>query len=186
MTLITLREIIDLVIVTLVLGYLFMRYVPKQRMWSFEQHNAFDWSRFRFALTIAAPAVILHELGHKFIALAFGLSATFKAWFFGLFLGFLFQLFNSPIMLLAPGYVEISPAPALVTAAVAFAGPLVNLLMFLIARYQLISQKRRSPRKVLGWYLTKQINITLFIFNMLPIPPLDGSKVFFNVISALF
>ena len=70
-------------------------------------------------------------------------------------------------------------------AIVAAAGPLSNLalaiagaipLRFMVANPQLIDQ---LPMVAQILSLFVQINILLMIFNLIPIPPLDGSKVMF-------
>ncbi len=71
-------------------------------------------------------------------------------------------------------------------AIVAAAGPLSNLglaiLAALVVRVFVALHLAPSPALdfvglVMGWFLL--INISLFIFNLLPLPPLDGSKVLF-------
>jgi Zn-dependent protease len=71
-------------------------------------------------------------------------------------------------------------------AIVAAAGPLSNLVLAILAalviRVVVAIQPAPSPALdfvglVMGWFLL--INISLFIFNLLPLPPLDGSKVLF-------
>ena len=70
-------------------------------------------------------------------------------------------------------------------AIVAAAGPLSNLVLaiagaiplrYMIANPELMIQ---IPLMVDILYLFVQINILLMIFNLIPIPPLDGSKVLF-------
>lgn len=73
---------------------------------------------------------------------------------------------------------------------VSLAGPLMNLL---IAFYFLILMviAYYIPESILGGYYyetimnifdyTVWINIVLFIFNLIPIPPLDGAHIFFGV-----
>lgn len=70
-------------------------------------------------------------------------------------------------------------------AIVAAAGPISNLVLatagaiplrFMIANPQLIDQLPMLAQ-VLSFFV--QINILLMIFNFIPIPPLDGSKVMF-------
>jgi len=170
MAITNLSEIISILVVTLVLGYIFSGYIKVFRE---------DFVKnFKFAILVTAPAVILHELGHKFAAIAFGVSAYFKMWTFGLILGIVLRLFHSPFLILAPGYVNITEViPPHQLAIVAFAGPLVNLILWVGA--SLMLKKRRLKKKTfIALHLTKLINMWLFIFNMLPIPPLDGSKVF--------
>lgn len=71
-------------------------------------------------------------------------------------------------------------------AIVAAAGPLSNLVLAILAavviRIFIALQLAPSPALdfvglVITWFLV--INISLFIFNLLPLPPLDGSKVLF-------
>ena len=185
---ITIREIIDIAIMTVVLGYIFMDYIkrPRTEYDLLRYKGGFDLESFKLAIVVAAPAIIIHELAHKFVALAFGLTAVFKAWFFGLFLGLILKIFHSPIIIFAPGFVEIGPATDLIHALIAFAGPLMNLLLFGLSWYILNHKSKMSRKEAMLWYMTKQINLLLFIFNMLPIPPLDGSKVLFNLIRAIF
>lgn len=65
---------------------------------------------------------------------------------------------------------------------VSLAGPLSNLSLALICS---LSIRFVSPLSFLGSVLSYLIliNISLFVFNLLPIPPLDGSKVFLNLLS---
>jgi len=71
-------------------------------------------------------------------------------------------------------------------AIVAAAGPLSNLVLAILAaaviRIFIALELTPSPALefvglVITWFLV--INISLFIFNLLPLPPLDGSKVLF-------
>jgi Zn-dependent protease len=68
-------------------------------------------------------------------------------------------------------------------AKVAVAGPLTNLFIALvfsvILRY--FAGLFTSPMQSI-MYLIVHINIILMLFNMVPIPPLDGSKVFMSVL----
>ncbi len=70
---------------------------------------------------------------------------------------------------------------------VAFAGPISNILMMLIfgislriiAQYTLLSPDNLM---VIFFVLLMQINLLLAVFNFIPIPPLDGSKVLYALI----
>lgn len=61
-------------------------------------------------------------------------------------------------------------------ALVALAGPLTNIIIAVIASF-FIRFLGLSPLTSI-FFLIMQINLLLAIFNLLPIPPLDGSKVF--------
>lgn len=71
-------------------------------------------------------------------------------------------------------------------AIVAAAGPLSNLLMAAVAGFvlRLLDAAVTRPSEPLLFtfnvlYFFVLINVALFIFNLIPIPPLDGSKVMF-------
>ena len=70
-------------------------------------------------------------------------------------------------------------------ALVAAAGPLSNLLLATVAaiplRVLIASPELTGPVLLLAEVLSLfvQINLVLMIFNLIPIPPLDGSKVLF-------
>ncbi len=187
MAIVTIWEIIDIIIVTLVLGYIFMSQFrrPRTALDVLDSHR-FNFEDFKFAVLVTAPGIIFHEMAHKFVALSFGIAATFKAWYFGLGIGVFLSIINSPFILLAPGYVEIAGGTYLQQAASAFAGPFTNLVLFLVAKYMIERKKRFTRTQALGWHMTKQINIFLFFFNMIPIPPFDGSKVFYAIFKLFF
>lgn len=70
---------------------------------------------------------------------------------------------------------------------VALAGPLSNLVMALIAAFVfrvLFALEARLPNLLYdGIYLFVVFNVALAIFNLIPIPPLDGSSLLFRVLS---
>lgn len=84
--------------------------------------------------------------------------------------------------------VPVNPArlkhPRRDMALVSLAGPTSNLLMALVAvwlRYILLAIGQGNiifNSLAYFFYLAAEINIMLCVFNFLPIPPLDGSKIF--------
>jgi Zn-dependent protease len=193
MPLITFGEIIDLLIMTFFVGYIFSGIMPVRR----EEHydplvhykKGFDFDGLKFAIMATAPAIILHELAHKFVAIGFGLNAIFSAFYrdmFTLMLGILTvisKLTGFGFMFFVPGFVRIAGnGTHLQFALTAFAGPLVNLVLWLVPLY-LIKNKLYKKKHYLLLLLTQRINMFLFIFNMLPLPGFDGYKVFTGLIS---
>lgn len=177
MVLLSLNEIMYIVVLTLALGYIFSGFIQRPRS-PFERVSAFNWKDIKYAAMVAAPAVILHEFGHKFVAMAFGLDATFHVYWFGLALGIVLKLVSAPFLILAPAYVSIpitvTPLQGFLTA---FAGPFVNLVLWLGSAYYL--KIGNLAYKYMALIATSvKINKLLFIFNMIPFPPLDGYKVF--------
>lgn len=183
----SLWELIDIVIMTLAIGFIFMDLFPKPAASETLEYipvKAFNWIAFKFSCWVTAPAIVLHEFSHKIAAIALGFSATLHASYFGLGLGILLKLAHSPILFFVPAYVSINCAsaapctiPPLSSAITAFAGPGMNLLLFIISR-QLLKTGKYKGKTATILYLTKQINIFLFIFNMLPLPMFDGYQVF--------
>ena len=119
--------------------------------------------------------------------MAFGLEATFQIFPLGLAIGVILKLVGSGFILLAPGYVAIggsvTPLAMFLTAA---AGPLTNLIFWLGGKYYVDRNKNLTRNWALGLIMFSQINKWLFIFNMIPIPPLDGSKVLMGLFQLFF
>ena len=193
MPLITIGEIIDLVLMTFFVGYIFSGIIPVRRE-SYDPlthyKRGFDFEGLKFAIMATAPAIIIHELAHKFIALSFGMHAVFMAFYrnsFTLMLGVLTiisKLTGFGFMFFVPGFVEIGGNGTHIQYALsAFAGPFVNLVLWLGAWY-LIKNKKYKRKNYLLLVLTSRINMFLFIFNILPIPGFDGYKVFFELIQS--
>ena len=74
-------------------------------------------------------------------------------------------------------------------AVTALAGPLSNLLIAVVFMFLYGAAYIPLGRSAVGYYflqmiqLTAIISIGLGIFNLLPLPPLDGSKVLFSLMS---
>ncbi len=65
---------------------------------------------------------------------------------------------------------------------VAFAGPLSNIIIALLAGFTIRLFGNAIPEAtVLILYVTVLINIVLAFFNLIPLPPLDGSKILINL-----
>ena len=189
MVIFTLWEIFDAVIMTLAVGFIFSDTFRKPVT---EEYDPLTYYKsklylgdFKFAALVTAPGIILHELGHKFIALSFGMSATFKAAYTFLGLGLALKILNFPIFFV-PAYVSIiGNGTPLQSALIAFGGPAVNLILWLVSlflvKYGLLNRKYNYILLLMG-----RINMFLFIFNMLPIPGFDGNKVFLGLIQTFF
>lgn len=141
---------------------------------------------FLISLIITAPAIILHELGHKFVAMAFGLGATFHAAYNWLLFAVFLRLVHFPFLFFVPAYVSITgtTTPASM-ALIAFAGPAINLVIWGMARliYQFVYIE--NPIADLSFKIIMKINLFLFILNMLPIPGFDGWKVYSGLIELI-
>ncbi|MDD3263783.1 MAG: M50 family metallopeptidase [Candidatus Nanoarchaeia archaeon] len=200
----TIKEIFEIVIVTIFVGIIFMGLFKKRNSFVYASGTGFiglfDKSAFIKSILVFGPAIILHELGHKFMAMAFGSSAYFNAAYQFLFLALLLRLIGLNFFFIIPAYVSfpIMGLNNLQMSLIAFAGPLVNLILFLIAmiilrkpkKYYMMIFKEYNDKKYNDFLevlnITKKINLLLFGLNMLPIPPLDGFSVFSNIFKFLF
>lgn len=178
---------------TVAVGYIFSD-MFKTKIYSSTRLNLsygyFDWKSFKMACIVTAPAIVLHELSHKFVALSFGLQATFHAAYFWLFLGVVLKSLRFPFIFFIPGYVRIGCAQLICniiayrSSLIAFAGPFANLVLYLIS-YGLLKINLKK-KYYLPIYFTKQINLFLFILNLVPLPGFDGYKVFEGLFQTIF
>ena len=182
----SLRELFDIIAMTVILGIIFNDVFRRyQQSYSIYGKPGFDWDGFKFAMLVTAPAIILHELGHKFVAMAFGLQATFNAAYGWLLFGLLIKMLNVGFIFFVPAYVSIQgTATSFAYAVTAFAGPAMNLIIWIGAKFVLTKSFVKHQYIPLV-YLTKQINMFLFIFNMLPIPGFDGFKVYSGLLQTI-
>ncbi len=190
MVIFSLAEIIRLLIMTAALGYIFMGYIKSPTTLThtlLSGKKSFDWESFKFAALVTAPGIILHEMGHKFVGLFLGVKTEFFASYFGLFLGIFLKWINSPFIIFAPGYVSLSGTMTeFQRFATAFAGPAMNLVLFLGAFIILHRKKILTRNQAIALHLTKQINLFLFLFNLIPLPPFDGYAIFTSLFRIIF
>jgi len=159
------RELREIALSTLVLAFAFR-----------------DYGGFWVALFAVGVGFLAHELiGHKLFAQRLGAEAEYKMWPTGLLLAFIGSFFG--FVFAAPGAVYFSPVvrgPFAFTVhrltdkdvgIIALAGPAVNLalgaLFFALSFCGLPDLLRAAAG----------ISFFMAFFNLIPFPPLDGSKV---------
>ena len=129
---------------------------------------------FLVCIGLVIISFFLHEMGHKFVAQKKGLWSEYRMFPAGLgltlilsFAGFLFA---------APGAVMISGHMTEETnGKISIAGPVVNIVFAaigIVGCYAL-----NGDILVVPFYLLATLNASLALFNLIPIPPLDGSKI---------
>lgn len=130
---------------------------------------------------------VLHELGHKFVAQKYGFYAEFRRSDKGLMLGIVTALMG--FLFFAPGAVMIGSPTGIISeeenGKISIAGPIVNIILALIflgiqISIQPLVTLSNIDMMVYLYFLSVigfNINSFLALFNLLPIPPLDGSKV---------
>ncbi len=194
MTFFTLLELFDIIVMILAIGFIFKDMFRKPLDPNEDPYEVFkrqkqfiNWDDLKFAAIVIAPAILLHELGHKFVAMGFGLSATFHAAYFWLGLGVVLKLMGVGFIFFVPAYVAHSAAALpWQSSLIGFAGPFVNLLLWLGCWYILRTAKKLTKFQRIALAVTKKVNIFLFIFNMLPIPLFDGWHVYSGLWQTFF
>jgi Zn-dependent protease len=168
------EEVRDIAIAVAVITLVFS-FNPLQRV--FQGAPILDFPRMPLYFVAVMIAFLLHELAHKFVSMKFNSVAIFKLWPQGVLLALFMMIFG--LKFVAAGAIMISPyrfgrwgfrrreLTGSEMGLVAFAGVAVNLFFALF--FSLFSGEIFA--------FLAYINAILFIFNMLPIPPLDGSKI---------
>jgi len=146
-----------------------------------------EWTIFFEILPVAFIAVLtafaLHELAHKITANYYGHYAAFSYSKQGLILAAILS-FLFGVLFAAPGAVFIYGQPTRKeNGIISLAGPLTNLtlgivfsiLFFVFVFFSLFI--KASNFLASAFFLIASINIFIGAFNMIPIMPFDGSKI---------
>ena len=146
--------------------------------------NFLNLYSFFEALPIAALGVgsgfILHELAHKYVAIRYGAHAEFRMWSTGLILAIILPivtgLIGRPFLFAAPGAVYIfDHVSRKQNGLISLAGPATKVVLGVLFIFLgLLFDGAFFSRLFLS---AASINFFLGFFNMIPIFPLDGSKV---------
>lgn len=142
-------------------------------------------------------SIILHEVAHGYVAYRLGdptardqnrltLNPIAHIDLMGsIVLPLLLVLTHSPVLMgwakpvpVDPGYFRDAKKGMMIVGA---AGPLTNLLLAVVAA---LLVRVLGPSGALGIFLVQfcVINVTLAVFNLIPIPPLDGSRVILGLL----
>ncbi len=155
-----------------------------------------------FYIIVLVFSVIVHEIAHGFVALRFGDQTAKNAGrltlnpfkhldpFGSIILPLLLALSHGPVFGWARP-VPYNPAnlrhPKRESGLIAAAGPLTNFLVAVIfaimVRVLIVyPQLSLSPELFLLLNVIIQTNLALAFFNLIPIPPLDGSGILFSLL----
>ncbi len=194
MTFLSFQELIDIVLMSLIIGYIFKDvFAPRLRFATPEEwlknvtprRGLGGLSDYWFAVLLVAPSIILHEFGHKLVAMWYGLQATFHAAYGWLFIAVLLKTFLPGFVFFVPAYVSYPGiATPFQSGMIALAGPLVNGLLWLLSRRMLGRRLGRGEERF--WLLFRRINGFLFVLNLIPFPGFDGFHVLASLLRILF
>jgi len=147
-----------------------------------------------FVIVFVFFSVVCHEIAHGYIALRLGDPTAYRAGRLTfnpvshidpigtILLPALFLITNSPIMLAWAKPVPVNPGyfrnPKSGMMWVAIAGPLTNLAIAIALTLLLHLAGGILPSILVhSLAMAALMNIVLMVFNLLPVPPLDGSRI---------
>ncbi len=128
---------------------------------------------FLVSMLLITCSFLIHEMGHKYVAQSYGAWSEFRMFPAGLLMALVFSFMG--FLFAAPGAVYIrGNINKEQNGIISMAGPVMNFIVGAIALILtfMTSGLTSSILFQLAW-----INAFLGIFNMIPIPPMDGSKV---------
>lgn len=139
------------------------------------------------AILIVALSILVHDAGQRVWGLIIGYKVEFKVWSIGLFIALVLAFAsNGRFWLIVPGgfMLHILAGHRLGwfryninyfgQAMVALAGPLFSFMLIILLK--ILHSFFPSPLL----YDAIKFNVIYTITSLLPIPPLDGSKIFFG------
>lgn len=161
----------------------------------FDRFLAYPLEQLPFLIIVLAIAFTFHEFAHAYSAYKFGDLTAYKMGRVTLNPRAHLDVFGTLLILIA-GFGWAKPVlvnrsrfryPRLMGIVVSFVGPLSNLIiaflgmlivytLFYFGWMQQASPGVYEALRVFFTILIK-LNIVLFIFNLLPIPPLDGYRI---------
>ena len=161
---------------------------------SFQRNHAVPFSPEFLILRIPAILIALtvHECAHGWIALRLGDRTAYEAGRISLNPFVHLDLFGTMMLLFGPfGWAKPVPVdhryfekPKQGTVLVSAAGPGSNILLALFFGYILRFSGPDTANSYFGKFLALSvlINSGIAFFNLLPVPPLDGSKIILGML----
>lgn len=131
--------------------------------------------------------VVVHEASHAYSAYLLGDDTAYRAGRVTLNPVSHLDVLGS-LMFLMAGFGWGKPTPVMISklrggllgpVAVALAGPLSNLLIVALCAALFLLPPFQSGYLLLVVIMAAFANALLFVFNLIPIPPLDGAKIIF-------
>ncbi len=136
--------------------------------------NGLYW--FGICVVLVIFSFMCHEFGHKFVAQKYGAWAEFRMWPAGLGIaiisGFMGFLFAAPGAVYIDGRIDTEK-----NGKISIAGPAVNFVLAAIALILLYTVHTNSLVIAVMIQLMFYLNAFLGLFNLIPFPPFDGSKI---------
>jgi Zn-dependent protease len=174
-------EVIHLFISMIILTFVFGLVFTENNIFYALVNGSFSIETLPYGIGLAFVGILtgffFHEISHKFMAQKYGLWSEYRMFPQGLRLALILGLFT-PLVFAAPGAVMFRGDSRIYeTGHIAMAGPLSNIIIALITLsiYLSISSNSIEIFRVIGFIC--YINAFLATFNLIPLGPLDGTKI---------
>ena len=172
----------------LIISIIVIAFIISFKEWGTTKFNAIiGLFNFFNAVLIVALSILAHDAGQRLWGLAIGYKIEFKLWSFGIMIALLIAFVsNGNFWLIIPsGFMLHHIAGHRLgwfryginyfgQAMVALAGPLFNLMLLIFLKILYSFAPNPLIQKAIIF------NSVYIITSMLPIPPLDGSKIYFG------
>ena len=172
------------IIITLII----LAFIFSFREWGVDRFDpALGLQNFIITLLIVAASMALHELVHRTIALWLGYRSQYKAWLLGLVIGLVIAFIsNGHWLFIAPGLLIITHLPIHRLGKfpyslsykhlgwIAMSGAIANMLFAILLKSLHLATGIGIFQKAM------MINLWIALWDMIPIPPANGSRTFFG------
>ncbi|NQU78173.1 hypothetical protein HQ545_00220 [Candidatus Woesearchaeota archaeon] len=172
----------------LVLTVLALSFIFSFRAWGVDSFDALlGFKNLILNIFFVASAFLVHEIAHRTIATWMGYRSQYKSWLVGLVIGIVVVFIsNGRLFFLATGMLVITHLPAHRLGKffyelnmkhlgwIAMSGPIANMLFAVLLKIIYASTG------IVLFHQAMMINIWIALFDMLPVPPFNGSKTFFG------
>ncbi len=173
---------------SIIIGIIIMAFIFSFDSWGVETFDlGYGLKNFFNAILIITLSFLVHLSVQRIFALAGGFRVEYKNWLYGILIGIaLIIISNGKVWFFAPGGLVVYMMAGhrlgsfryglnvWPVGVVGMVGPLANLVLALFFKILFTA----FPENTL-LYSAMSFNLWFAIFTMLPIPPLDGSKIFF-------
>jgi len=175
-------------IVGLVSSIVLIAFMISFKDWGTEIFDASaGFVNFFNAILMVALSILVHDAGQRIVGLVIGFRIEYKVWIVGLIFGLMVTFIsNGSLWVILPGYFVVHHMAGhrlgffryginiVGQGMIAFAGPLANLILVIFLKLVSIFVSNALIEKAIFF------NVVYIITSMLPLPYLDGSKIYFG------
>jgi Zn-dependent protease len=172
----------------LLITILILAFIFSFRDWGIERFDAVMGVRnFLVTILLVAIAFAVREVAHRTIAVWLGYRSQYRTWILGLVIGLVVAFVsNGYLVFIAPGTLVITHLTIHRLGKgfyelnlkhlgwIAMSAPIANMLFAVLIKALHVATNIPMLEKLMI------INIWIALFDMLPIPPFNGSRTFFG------